>query len=339
MKNIFKALSFVVLAILFAGCPKDDVPTAQPPKPYAEQKPIDEAAIDDFLATHFVTVDSEFNTTFTKIEEGGIETPIKDMPNLKSFTVNKDDLNYKLYYLELNEGDPIVGKQPIRVDSVYVAYKGSLLDGTTFDNAISPSWFELDNPNIIRGWSEFIPFFKSGKTEVNGTNGSIIYSNYGAGVMFIPSAFGYYQQSVGAITAYSPLIFNFKLISVRHRDHDRDKILSKYEYYDSQGNILDTDGDGDPDYLDIDDDGDGFLTIFEIKKPAGEAGSSLYYPFNPTVDDPNTPLVDEKEEKGIPRKFTGPINSSGLPTPLPSDYTDVNRLRRHLDPSAKPPYQ
>ena len=49
MKNIFKALSFVVLATLFAGCPKDDTVTAQPPKPYAEQKPIDEAAIDDFL--------------------------------------------------------------------------------------------------------------------------------------------------------------------------------------------------------------------------------------------------------------------------------------------------
>ena len=86
MKNIYKLMCYVLLATVFAGCPKDDAPTAQPPKPFAEQLPIDEAAIDDFLETHFVTVDGDFNTTFTKIEAGGTEMPISEMPNLETIS-------------------------------------------------------------------------------------------------------------------------------------------------------------------------------------------------------------------------------------------------------------
>jgi uncharacterized lipoprotein YajG len=41
MKNIFKVLCFVVLATIFAGCPKDDTIDITPPRPFAEQYPID----------------------------------------------------------------------------------------------------------------------------------------------------------------------------------------------------------------------------------------------------------------------------------------------------------
>ena len=318
MKNSLKVLCLVVLATFFAGCPKDDAVAIQPPKPFAEQLPIDAAAIDDFLATHFVTVDAEYNTTFTLIEPGGTQTPIKDMPNLKSKDVFRNDLTYTLYYLELNPGD-INGESPIKVDSSFVSYEGMLLNKTVFDAAESPVWFRLDE--VIAGWGEIIPEFRAGTTSENPDgSGSVIYENFGAGVMFLPSAFAYYNSSVGAtIPAYSPLIFSFKLISQKHRDHDNDRVLSVFEYYDANGNVLDTDGDGVPNYLDIDDDGDGFLTKQEIRFTYldGTITKTEYYPFNgASIDNPLTPF---DETKGIP-------SCSG-------DFTTPTRIRKHLDPN------
>ena len=225
MKNIYKVLCFVLLATVFAGCPSDDNVYAEPPKPYAEQYPIDEAAIEDFLATHFVTVDADFNTTFTKIETGGTETPIKNMSNLAFKMVDRNDLTYKLYYLVLNEGDA-AGESPIKVDSSFVSYKGTLFDNTVFDTAESPVWFMLQD--VVPGWGEIIPQFKTG-TSIENPDGTVTYQNYGAGVMFLPSAFAYYNGSLGVIPQYSSLIFNFKLINQKHIDHDSDRVLSVFD--------------------------------------------------------------------------------------------------------------
>jgi len=102
--------------------------------------------------------------------------------------------------------------------------------------------------------------------------------------------------------------------------------------------IDDTDGDGIADFVDFDDDGDGFTTRFEITKPTGQIGNGtlngepfnygarLYYPWDPTVDNPNTPNTDEYEPWGIPRKPTGPNG-----TFVSEDYTASGRLRIHLD--------
>ncbi|WP_051191536.1 FKBP-type peptidyl-prolyl cis-trans isomerase [Flavobacterium gelidilacus] len=277
MKNILKVLCLLVLVTFFAGCPKDDTVTAEPAKAYSEQYPIDEAAIDDFLATHFVTVDGDYNTTFTEIQEGGTETPIKDMPNLAFKMVDRNDLTYKLYYLVLNEG---IGESPIKVDSAFVSYKGTLTDAdnTTFDSAENPVWFMLED--VIPGWGEIIPQFKSG-TSIENPNGTVTYQDFGAGVMFLPSSFGYYNGSIGVIPQYSPLIFNFKLINQKHIDHDSDRVLSVYEYYDptkTDGSLLDTDGDGVPDYLDVDDDNDGTITKEEVKY-FDVNGDKQYYEF------------------------------------------------------------
>jgi len=102
--------------------------------------------------------------------------------------------------------------------------------------------------------------------------------------------------------------------------------------------IDDTDKDGIADFVDFDDDGDGFSTRFELTKPTGQIGNGtlngepfnygarLYYPWDPTVDNPNTPNTDEYEPWGIPRKPTG---ANG--TFVPEDYTAEGRLRIHLD--------
>jgi len=110
--------------------------------------------------------------------------------------------------------------------------------------------------------------------------------------------------------------------------------------------IDDTDGDGIADFLDFDDDGDGFSTRFEITKATGEVGIvngfnygiKLYFPWDPTVDNPLTPNVDETEPRGIPRRPTGELANPSLPESatnvrkyIEADYTENPRKRIHLD--------
>jgi len=324
MKQLNKYFLLLIGLCSLVSCKNDDDVTVPPPRPYAEVYPEDLAKIETFLNTHYVEVDSDFNTTFFEIPENGSQTPISDMPELEFKEVNTHNLTYKIYYLKLREG---VGENPTRVDSAFVSYKGNLISdiSVTFDQRVNPIWFPLED--VIRGWGEIIPEFKTGTHTIE-PNGSVNFEDFGVGVMFLPSGLGYYNTAVGNIPSYSPLIFNFKLYKLHFRDHDRDRILSKYEYGSNfNGLPIDTDGDGLPDYLDRDDDGDGYLTKDEIRKPlpllVGQ-GTSLYYPYNPIDDDPSTTTVDETEPKGIP-------DASG-------DGTSPTRLRRHLDKNAKPPY-
>jgi FKBP-type peptidyl-prolyl cis-trans isomerase FkpA len=337
MKSLFKiVLSVVVISIMFS-CQNNDNVTATPPRPYNEVYPEDLAKIEDFLATHYVTVDANFNPTFTQIPAGGTQTPIAQMSNLEHIERNFHDISYKIYYLKLREG---TGENPTRVDSTFIAYKGNTFTKNTtnnvvtysqnvFDQSDTPVWFALED--VIKGWGEVIPKFKTGSHVAN-PDGTVSFQNYGAGVMFLPSGLGYYNTATGNIASYSPLIFSFKLYNQRFRDHDRDQIPSKIEYREKETTglvdfnkvALDTDGDGLPNYLDVDDDADGVLTKVEIKKPTPFLGSSLYYPFDPVADDPSTPSVNELEPKGIP-------SASG-------DGISSTRLRRHLDKAIKPPY-
>lgn len=313
MNNIFKTFGLLVLIVFFGSCRKSDTIEVTPPVPYAEQYPIDAAAIEDYLETHsYSDVDDEL----VNLESGQVS--LKDDTRMTFKIVNRDDVEYKIYYLVLDEG-LANAESPIRVDSAFVKYKGNLLNGTVFDLAVSPVWFKLDE--VVLGWTEIVPKFRTGETTV-GTDGSVTYSSYGKGIMFLPSAFGYYNSSVGSIPAYSPLIFNFELINQRHRDHDQDGILSINEYYNAAGDLMDTDGDKVPDYLDIDDDGDGVLTKQETRFSYTDTDNSIkyeYYPFNgAAVDDPSTPYDDTR---GIP-------SCSG-------DFTSETRLRKYLDPSCQ----
>ncbi|HBD26869.1 FKBP-type peptidylprolyl isomerase [Flavobacterium sp.] len=338
MKSLIKIVLVLGLFIGVYSCQEDDGVSLQEDRPYEEVYLEDIAEIEDFLHTHYATIDSEYNVIFTQIPEGGTQTPISDMDELEFKEVELHDITYKVYYLNLNEG---VGENVTRVDSSYVSYKGFTFNKTTvddvdtfeqtvFDSKSSPVWFSLDE--VIRGWTEIIPKFKTG-TFTSMTDGTISFDDFGAGVMFIPSGLAYYSSGTLAIGAYTPVVFSFKLHNLRRRDHDRDGILSMYEYGDPldtdrfNKDAIDTDEDERPDYLDVDDDGDGVLTKVEIKKPLpllpGQ-GTSLNYPFDPIADDPTTTLVDETEPKGIP-------SDSG-------DGTTPTRIRRHLDKTSKPPF-
>ena len=233
-----------------------------------------------------------------------------------------------------------------------------------FEESINPqNYFNLTS--VIRGWSEIFPQFKTGTYSGN-IDGSTSYFDFGAGIMFIPSGLAYFGSATGGIPSYSPLIFSFKLYEIQRIDHDGDGIFSYQEdlatsTVNSDGTVTviegvpdgyvyslakdivnhdDTDSDDIPDFLDVDDDGDYFTTKSETSyvNPDDPQLTVRYYPYQGSAaDDPLTPYVDER--KGVPRKFTGPNNILGLPTSNnPDDFTDLTRIRRYLDVTAKPKF-
>jgi len=344
-----------LIGLTVASCTKNDTPSYSVTlKAYPVQYKADSIEIENYLNTHYIaSVDADFNIEFAKIPTGGTQLSIKAQQTyqLLSEMVKNDThgVNYKVYYLKLREG---TNESTTAVDSVYVSYKGSLLTDVQFDYSETPIWFQLES--VVAGWGEIIPKFKTGTYDTAPGPNQSTFSNFGAGVMFLPSGLAYYEQMPSSlIPSYSPLIFSFKLKSQKSRDHDRDGILSKYEVAAATTLVpnpkpkdLDTDGDLTPNFYDIDDDGDRVLTKVENRRPylSTTVNGQIvltpngYFPYNgAAVDNPSTPNIDETQ--GIPRKFTGPLNTRNLPTPLPADYIDPARLRRYLDPTSYPPFE
>lgn len=324
MNKIFKLFFVFALFIIMPSCNKDDDTKLEPLRDYGEQYVKDLDSIDKYIDTHYMEVDADYNVTFTEIPTGGTQLSIRqqtDYPLDFTMVQNDDqDVNYKVYYIKLREGTE---RQPTAVDSVHVAYRGTLVSDVQFDYAASPLWFQLQD--VVPGWAEIIPKFKTGTYETTEGPNPVNYQNYGAGIMFLPSGLGYYANSSpsGTIAGYSPLIFSFKLMELRYKDHDRDGILSKDEGNPNDPTMklidYDSDGDGLANMYDVDDDGDHVLTKTEIVQYTNpDTGKKHLYSFNgaPT-DDMSTPNWDES--KGIP--------SCG------GDFTTPTRLRKHLDPS------
>lgn len=338
MKNIYKALCFVVIAALLVACPKDDGASFVIRE---RQEVYDEniLEIEEYLKTNYLTVNSEMNATVTKIEEGGTEVSIWDQYKSSLFgdevpyiTVKndsrnsvgvdgrvEDEVDYKLYYIVLNEGG---GVTPASIDSTFTAYRGWNLTNVTFDQNIQGVWssFPESNISLISGYRQILSQIKTeGSLPTVNSDGTVTRYDYGNVIVFIPSGLAYFNNSSLNIGQYAPICFQIKLFSRKERDHDNDRVKSKYEDLNNDGDYFndDTDGDNLPDFFDVDDDGDGYLTKAEITKPTpllvGQ-GISLYYPFDPNVDEP----------KGIP-------DASG-------DGTTSTRLRRHLDRNTIPPY-
>jgi FKBP-type peptidyl-prolyl cis-trans isomerase FkpA len=347
MIRIFKITFLLTLGVLFSNCNKDEEAIITPPIPFAEQYPKDIANIEKYLDEYHMEVSTDYDVTFTKIPSPNTNN-ISSIKNQTAFPllskiVKKHDITYKVYYISFREG---IQDKPTVVDSVHASYRGeylynkteevlpatdpktykTYLASTQFEISQNPIWFPLTG--VISGWQEIFPLFKTGTYTAAG-NGTINFENFGAGIMFLPSGLAYYDRGSGIIPSYAPLVFSFKLKSVNYVDNDYDRIDSRYE--DLNGNGIytddDTDGDGAPNYLDQDDDGDNFSTKVEIRKPTPlgiNQGTSAYYPYNYILDDPSTTSINESEPKGIP-------DASG-------DGISASRLRRHLDPTTKPPF-
>lgn len=365
--NKFKYFFILLIAgAALVSCNKndddDDVVTV-PLKDYSEQAKADNEAIEKYLKENYIEeVTANFDIKISKIPAGGTQTSIWDQKvyPLQSRDVYNDNITYKVYYLVLNEG---VGEAPCNFDRINASYVGNLLDGTVFDTSDNLGRvFNLD-AGVIDGWKEIFPKFKAGKANPVNADGTITYSDFGAGVMFLPSGLSYYAGGSAGIPAYSPLVFSVKLYAIQRLDHDGDGILDidedingdgyVYDFRDKTlyanppaGLIDDTDGDGIADFMDIDDDGDGYTTLLEITKPAGKIGvviengeevnygPSKYYPSEwfEVQDDPTTPNTNEKfnsEPRGVPA-FVKTETVDGV-TRNVYDYTTSGRLKIHLD--------
>lgn len=99
-----------------------------------------------------------------------------------------------LYYVIENQG---TGDSCNSSSTVKVSYKGYFTSGAVFDQS-STNGISFNLQNVIKGWTEGIPYFKEG----------------GQGKLLIPSALGYGSQGNGSIPANSVLIFDVKLIEV-----------------------------------------------------------------------------------------------------------------------------
>lgn len=294
--------SLLLLASFVVSCRKDDT-SVEPPRDRAEQYATDIDAIKEYLQTHYMTV-SETNglidVSVAEIPENGTQTSIWDNteyplqfktiknPDRSSYRTTgriDDPVDYTLYYLILNEGG---GASATVTDSVYCSYRGWTLDGNEFDRTEVPIWstypaLAQDAPAFIGGFREFVPELRASERRVDNGDGTFTFENSGVGVVFIPSGLAYFNASRLNISAYSPLVFLVRLGLVKERDHDRDRIMSKYENRDANGNVVedlftvDSDGDEIPDFLDTDDDNDSYSTKNEIRITPG---GSDYYPFD-----------------------------------------------------------
>lgn len=355
----------------------DDDNETEPIRDFAVQYATDKATIEGYLNTHYIVITEsagnmeDMDVVIDSIEDTATQVPIMSykanvgtatFPQLRSKSVDLHGITYELYYLVLREG---TGESPMNTDGVLASYSGSYLSDvaktdknpayitTTFFEQLKYPQSAFDLTGVVRGWAETFPEFKTGNSTVNNDNGTMIYTDFGAGVMFLPSGLGYYTGS-NSIPAYRPLVFSFKLYQIQRLDHDADGVLDMYEDINGDGylrdfsnttaypnkpvNPDDTDGDGVPDFIDVDDDGDSYTTKLEITKPSAEVGGtsgpSKYYPFEAfvVVDDPATPNVDESlnsEPKGIPA-FVKTETVGGV-TKNVYDYTTSGRLKIHLD--------
>lgn len=105
-------------------------------------------------------------------------------------------LNDGLMYRVIASGK---GQSPAAGDSVKVSYKGTLMDGTVFDQTKPGETITLELAHTIAGWREALPLMKEGdKWEI-----------------VIPSALAYGEAGAPpSIPPNSPLVFEITLVQV-----------------------------------------------------------------------------------------------------------------------------
>ena len=270
LRKIYLLITLIVFSIFLSSCKKDDDSDldAEPPRDLQEQYIAENDSIIEFMKTHFYNYADFENIGGNQNPELIIDTIAGDNANktpifdqVKTMEIEVKDENdniviHKLYYEVLREGSR---DNPTVADSVFVSYKGLLLDNKIFDQRKSPIWLEAKN--VVRGFQEFLPKIKRGSIKIN-ADGTYQFDNFGIAFAIFPSGLGYYNNGTGNIKPYSPLIFQVNLLTLNRTDHDNDTVLTVFEDIDGDRNFDndDTDDDGFPDYLDPDDDGDEILT-------------------------------------------------------------------------------
>lgn len=277
-----RILALLALTMFIWSCNNDDNGNgteAEGPRLLSEVIAEDEAEIQEFLETHFYNY-NEFNNPpenfdyrvkLFKIAEAdslvdSLKVPLMNFIEKQIVLLSSTDLGlaegevdvpHNLYFLKARPG---AGENPTVVDSVYLKYEGLLTDGSIFDSRIGePVWFDLlgtltesNSGGFVRGFELGLTQFKSGTEIIDNPDGTFDLTDFGSGLIIMPSALGYYN-STNVSEAYTPLIFNIQLLVTVEADHDQDGKPSREEVeIASNGNVTltDSNGDGLPDYLD-----------------------------------------------------------------------------------------
>ena len=264
------------IGLLFAiSCKKNENSNVTPPRDVTEVRNENNQSIETFLKTHTYTFSATttISETVTFATTSNTTASIFNDSKLKRLELDVYDANntlvrHTLYYLILQEG---TGTTTTIADSVYVNYKGQLLDLSVFDETTTQStsnWIDLignivtNKPSgTIRGFREGVAQLRASATGLtNNSDGTLnAPTDGGIGVFFIPSGLGYFNNRQAKIPAYSPLIFTVRLIATRRADHDHDGKPSINEIVRNEYGVVtypDCDANKDtsylPDYLDAD---------------------------------------------------------------------------------------
>jgi FKBP-type peptidyl-prolyl cis-trans isomerase FkpA len=104
-----------------------------------------------------------------------------------------------LYYLDVVVG---TGVAPVKNDSAYVMYTGSLLDGTIFGSNVETKdtfKFKVGEGKAIQGIDEGVTYMKQG----------------GKATLLVPSKLAYGPTGLYQIAGYTPLLFDVALVKVK----------------------------------------------------------------------------------------------------------------------------
>jgi FKBP-type peptidyl-prolyl cis-trans isomerase FkpA len=293
MKQLNKYFLLLISLGFLVSCKKDDDVTIPPPRDRQEVFDENLAEIETYLQSSYMTFDADMNVTIDSIPDGGSQVSIWDQTAypLQYITVKNDlrtslltdgrivdPVDYKLYYIVLNEGG---GQVPTSVDSTFTAYKGWNLSNTTVDQNNTGIWFSFPENQIssISGFRQILSVIKTATGSTANSNGTVSYTNFGNVIVFIPSGLAYFNTIRPNVARYKPIAFQIKLLSRKQRDHDNDRVLSNYEDLNGNNDFFDDDTDGDkiPNFLDKDDDGDSILTKNELTY---DVNGNVIFPFD-----------------------------------------------------------
>ena len=146
----------VIALLLTIGCKKNDSSNVTPPRDVTEVRNENNQAIETFLKTHTYTYSATaaISDAVTFASTTNVSQSIFNNSNLKKmeldvFDANNNRIRHTLYYMVLQEGTST--HTTSIADSVYVNYKGQLLNLTVFDDTTTQSasnWMDLLGNNV-----------------------------------------------------------------------------------------------------------------------------------------------------------------------------------------------
>lgn len=169
----------------------------------SKQPQIPEAEIQKYLAELQSYIEKRRKELAEKQEKELKKQAEENLKKAQTFlqeNKNKEGVNETPSGLQFKVLKLGTGKKPVATSKVKVHYKGTLLDGTVFDDSYSrgnPMEFELDK--VIRGFQEGLMLMPEGSKFV----------------FYIPPQIGYGDRQVGRIPPNSLLIFEVELFEVK----------------------------------------------------------------------------------------------------------------------------